>query len=321
MNSPFLAFHALRRAFLHNRSNCGAPGSDGVSLAEFERNLDTHLNVLRGSVLDYSYWAWPLRRVEVEKHPGSPDRRTLLVGAVCDRVLQTAVAAYLEPLLEPEVDDCSFAYRPGRGVRLAVERVHAGFREGYTWLLDADIHAFFDNVDRTILLSRLAQLVPDETAFRLCRLWLDYTVWDGLNLTRPTVGIPQGAVVSPLLANLCLDAFDDRVLAAGLRLVRYADDFVILCKSEPAAERALQLTEETLAALHLRLKPEKTRITRFRDGFKFLGVIFLQDMLATPWKPGERRLKAISSAPPIPPAFFPASDRRPLRKYRPWGLP
>jgi len=320
-SATFLAPPALRRAFLHNRSNCGAAGADGVSLVEFERDLDTHLNLLRDSVLDGTYWAWPLRRVEVEKRAGSTERRTLLVGAVRDRVLQTAVATYLEPLLEAEFDDCSFGYRRGRGVRMAVERVHAGFREGYTWLLDADIHAFFDHVDRSLLLARLATLVPDETAFRLCRLWLDYAIWDGLNLTRPALGIPQGAVVSPLLANLCLDTLDDRLVAAGLRMVRYADDFVVLCQSEPAARRALQLTEETLTALHLRLQPEKTRITRFREGFQFLGVIFLQDLLATPWKPGERRrLKALSSAPPIPAAFFPASERRPLRRYRPWGL-
>jgi hypothetical protein len=106
-------------------------------------------------------------------------------------------------------------------------------------------------------------------------------------------------------------------MAAGIRMVRYADDFVILAKSQPAAERALRLTEETLTSLHLRLNADKTRIVRFSEGFKFLGVIFLKDMLVQPWRTGERkRLKVLSSAPSLPASFFPASERRPLRRYR-----
>jgi group II intron reverse transcriptase/maturase len=288
-----------------------------VTLGEFEAGLDGRLAELREEVETGRYWCWPLRRVEVEKRPRSAERRTLLVGTVRDRVLETAVAAYLEPLLEAEFDDSSFGYRRGRSVRMAVERVHALFLEGYTWLVDADVQSFFDNVDREIVLGRLATLAPDETAVRLCRLWLDYAVWDGLRLTRPALGIPQGSVVSPLLANLCLDTLDDRMEAHGIRMVRYADDFVILTKSRPAAERALQITEETLAGLRLRLNRDKTRIVRFSEGFKFLGVIFLKDLLAQPWQTGARkRLKVLASAPPLPPQFFPASERRPLRRYR-----
>lgn len=314
---PWLDNKALRSAFSRNRENQGCGGADGVTLGEFQGDLDARLGELRDSVIAESYWAWPLRKVEVEKRPGSTERRTLLIGSVRDRVLQTAVAAYMEVFLEAEFDDCSFGYRRGRGVRMAVERVHALFSKGYKWLVDADIQSFFDSVDRSLVLNRLATLVPDETAVRLCHLWLDYAVWDGLHLTRPTLGIAQGAIVSPLLANLCLDTLDDRVTAAGIKMVRYADDFVVLSKSGPAAERALKLTEETLASLHLRLNTEKTRITRFSEGFKFLGVIFLKDLLAQPWKPGERkRLKVFSSAPPLPPNFFPDGERRPLRRYR-----
>ena len=230
---------------------------------------------LHSAVQDQSYWSWPLRRVIVEKRPGSPDHRTLLVAAVKDRVLQTAVAAYLEPFLESEFNDASFGYRRGRGVRMAVEQVRKLFLEGYTWLVDTNIESFFDNVNRPLVLGRLATLIPDETAVRLCHLWLDYASWDGLHLTRPKLGIPQGAIVFPMLANLCLDSLDDRLVEAGVKMVRCAD---------------------SLNHLHLRLKEIKTRVTRFSDGFKFIGVI--------------------SSAPAIPPLFFPQSERRPLRRYQ-----
>jgi group II intron reverse transcriptase/maturase len=312
----YLLAPALHRAFLRVKENHGCPGADNLSLAAFETDLPSHLDLLRRSVDDASYFAWPLRKIEVEKSPGSPDRRTLLVPAVRDRVLQTAVAAYLEPFLEAEFDECSFAYRRGRSVRMAVERVYQLYRQGYVWLLDADIDDFFASVDRNLAIGRLSTLVPDETAIRLVRLWLDSPVWDGLHLTRPTLGLPQGAVVSPMIANLCLDVLDDRLLAEGLKMVRYADDFVVLTKGRKAAEQAEALTEEVLSALRLRLNQSKTRIVRFSDGFRFLGVIFLKDLLLQPWKPGRKRLKVISVAPPLPDSFFPHSERRPLRQYR-----
>jgi len=234
-------------------------GADSVDLAAFEATLDTRLDDLRAAVESGDYWAWPLRRIEVEKHPGSDERRALLVPAVQDRVLQTAVAAYMEPFLEKEFDDCSFAYRRGRSVRMAVERVYRYYNQGYLWLVDADIDDFFGSVARDLVLGRLSTLIHDDTVLRLAHLWLDYAVWDGLHLTRPNLGLPQGSVISPMLANLCLDVLDDRLLAEGIQLVRYADDFVILTKSRKAAERAYALTEETLAGLRLRLNAGKTR--------------------------------------------------------------
>jgi RNA-directed DNA polymerase len=313
---PWLADDRLRRAFLRVKENHGCAGADEVTLSAFEDGLATRLADLRRAVEEETYWHWPLRRIEVEKHPGSEERRTLLVPAIQDRVLQTAVAAHIEPALEKEFDDCSFAYRRGRSVRMAVERVYRHYNEGYQWLVDADIDNFFGSVDRDLVLGRLSTLVHDETILRLARLWLDYAVWDGLHLDRPNLGLPQGSVISPMLANLCLDVLDDRLLAEGIRMVRYADDFVILAKSRKAAERAHALSEETLASLRLRLHEGKTRIVRFSDGFRFLGVIFLKDLLLQPWKPGRKRLRVLSVAGPLPPAFFPESERRPLRRYR-----
>lgn len=311
----FLDIPSMRHAFVRVKENHGCAGCDGEALGKFESALEANLAALREAVETGAYWCWPLRRVEVEKHPGSDERRRLLVPAVRDRVLQTAVAAYMEPFLEREFDPCSFAYRRGRSVRMAVERVYQLRSEGYTWLLDADIDDFFDSVEAKTVLGRAAVLIDDELVVRLLRLWLDYAIWDGLHLTRPGIGLPQGSVVSPMLANLCLDTLDDRVLAEGFKLVRYADDFVILAKSERAALKAKELCEETLSSLRLRLDSGKTRIVRFSDGFKFLGTIFLKDMLLQPWKPGRRKLKIISSAGPLPEAFFPSSERRPLRRY------
>ncbi len=312
----YLTDQALRRAYLRVKENHGCAGSDEISLAGFESSLDGQLELLRRMVEDESYFAWPLRRIEVEKAPQSLERRTLGVPAVRDRVLQTAVAAYLEPFLEAEFDDCSFGYRRGRSVRMAVERVYKLYLEGYVWLLDADIDDFFASVDRELAIGRLGTLVPDETAVRLARLWLDCAVWDGLHLLRPTSGLPQGAVISPMIANLCLDVLDDRLMGEGLKMVRYADDFVVLTKGRKAAERAEALTEEVLAGLRLRLDQGKTRIVRFSEGFRFLGAIFLKDLLLQPWKQGRKRLKVISVAPPLPATFFPLKERKALRGYR-----
>ena len=313
---PWLTDSALERAFRRVKENHGCAGADGVGLAGFEAALGNRLGGLREGVENETYWAWPLRRIEVEKHAGSEERRVLLVPAVQDRVLQTAVAAHIEPALEKEFDDCSFAYRRGRGVRMAVERVYRYYTEGYQWLVDADIEDFFGSVDRELVWGRLATVVNEETILRLARLWLDYAVWDGLHLTRPSLGLPLGAVISPMLANLCLDAFDDKLMAEGLKLVRYGDDFVILAKGRKAAERAYALSEETLAQLRLRLNQGKTRIVRFSDGFRFLGVIFLKDLLVQPWKVGRKRLRVLAAAGELPAAFFPEGERRPLRRYR-----
>jgi len=312
----WLSERSLRRAFARVRENHGCAGADGVTIEEFAARLEERLAGLREDVQAGSYWAWPLRKIEVEKQPGSEERRTLVVPAVRDRVLQTAVAAFMEPFLEAQFEECSFAYRRGRGVRMAVERVYQLFHQGYEWLLDADVEAFFDSVETEVVLARLRPLIHDETALRLVALWLDYTVWDGLRLERPGRGLPQGAVVSPMLANLCLDAMDERLLKEGLKLVRYSDDFVVLTKGRKAAERAQKITEEALAQLRLRLHQGKTRVTRFSEGFKFLGVIFLKEMLLQPWKAGRKRLKVLAAAPELPESFFPERERRRLRRCR-----
>jgi RNA-directed DNA polymerase len=310
----WLSVAALRRAYARVKENHGCAGADGITLAGFESGLDGQCELLKQQVETREYWAWPLRRVVIEKHPGSTETRTLCVPAVRDRVLQTAAASALEPVLEPEFEDCSFAYRRGRGVRMAVERVHKLLTDGYGWIVDADIENFFDSIPVDVALGRLRPYVKDETLLSLAGLWLDASVWDGTSLRRTGKGLFLGLVISPMLANLCLDHLDETVEAAGLRMVRYGDDFVILTKSRKQAERALALAESEIQALRLRLNQSKTHILRSADGMKFLGIVFLKDMLLQPF--GKRkRLKVIDSAPAIPPGWLPDSERRPLRRY------
>ncbi len=314
----WLQIKALRAAFRRVRENYGCAGTDGVTIAEFESTLAESLEQLREEVESETYWAWPLRLVEVEKRAGSPQEcRRLLVPAVRDRVLQTAVARWMEPHLEKEFNDCSFGYRRGRGVRMAVDRVWALQQQGYRWVVDADIDGFFDSVDRRLALGRLSAVLPDDSAIRLNRLWMDFAIWDGLHLQRPELGIPQGAVVSPMIANLVLDQLDDRLEGAGLMMVRYADDFVVLAKGKAAAERALELVTDSLEELRLQLHSGKTRVVRYRDGFRFLGVIFLKDWLLQPWRPGARRqqTQVLRMAGSLPGDFFPESEKRRLRRY------
>lgn len=273
--TEWLQVKALRQGFQRVKENHGCAGVDGVTVEKFEADLDCQLKALQEEVESATYWAWPLRLIRVEKSPGSSEHRTLLVPAVRDRVLQTAVARWMEPRLEREFNDCSFGYRRGRGVRMAVERVWQLQQQGYRWVLDADIDAFFDSVDRRVALDRLAAVIhDDDLVLQLNRLWLDYCRWDGLRIDRPALGIPQGAVISPMIANLILDRLDDALEGAGLMMVRYADDFVVLAKGRAAAERALELTSEALDDLRLRLHAGKTRVVRYQDGFQFLGVIF-----------------------------------------------
>jgi len=195
-----------------------------------------------------------------------------------DRVAQTAVALVITPILEAEFEDVSFGYRRGRSVEQALFKVRQYRDEGYQWVVDADLDAFFDNVDWSLLLSRFKHSIPDPDLLQLVELWLRADIREGARTITPAKGIPQGAPVSPVLANLYLDHFDEEMIRRGYKLVRFADDFLVLCKEQPAAEKALQLTESLLGELRLSLKPEKTQLVHFDQGFRYLGTLFLRTL-------------------------------------------
>jgi group II intron reverse transcriptase/maturase len=233
----------------------------------------------------------------VAKPDGSP--RALVVPAVRDRVAQAAVLNVIEPLFEVHFEEVSFAYRKGRSVKQAAWRLKELRELGYRYLVDADIDDFFNQIDHDLLFQKVSQVLSDKALFRLLRLWVRAEVYDGERIYILDKGIPQGSVVSPLLANLFLDELDEALLARGYKLVRYADDFVILTKTRPEAEAALEFTEEVLARLGLRLDEEDTTISDFEEGFKFLGLIFLKDSILVPFDRPKREKKVLYMPPPF----------------------
>lgn len=274
------AWSTLVHAFDRVRENRGAPGVDDETIDVFGACLDTALDELRREMIDGTYRPAPLRRAYLEEDSGK--LRPLAIPTVRDRVAQTAAAMVLTRLLEPEFEDVSFGYRPRRSVEQAVRRVISLRNEGYQWVVDADITRFFEEIDHERLLQALAGHANDPRVLAVVRLWISGEIQDGALRSRMTRGVPQGSPVSPLLANLYLDRFDESLIREGRKLVRFADDFVILCKSRPAAEGALELSEEVLDDLRLALNPEKTRITSFEQGFSFLGVKFLRSLAYRP---------------------------------------
>lgn len=269
--------------------NAGCAGVDDVEVEQFGARLETELARLLERVGSGNYRALPLRKIMVEKAPGRPQMRRLLVPAVRDRVLQTAVARRLSRSFEEEFLEASYAYRPGRGVDRAVARVQQLRDRGFEWVVDADIREFFDRVDHGRLLYRLAAEESCQgPVLPLLEDWVRAEFWDGHRVRRLRRGVPQGSPISPLLANFYLGEFDREVTQGGNHLVRYADDFLILCASEGAAQTALERAGAVLSGLELKLHPEKTRLTHFQEGFRFLGVFFFGNRAWVPWKDGAR---------------------------------
>lgn len=307
MNKPRigpLLRQALTRSALHAAwekvaENQGAAGSDGERIGDIARNLHDVLADLARSVVAGHYQPEPLRRVWIARPGKSP--RGLAIPAVRDRILQTSVTLALTPRVENELEDCSFAYRQGRGVRQAAERINYYQRRGYRWVVDADIESFFDNIPHAGLLTRLEALVPEAALIELVAQWLTAEIIDQGHCHRPRQGIPQGSPISPLLANLYLDTLDEALLDANHVLVRYADDFVVLAKTRERAEQALELTRDVLERIALRLNPIKTRIVNLEQGLEFLGWHFVRSLsLPKTWRddslPGEG--PPILAAPP-----------------------
>ncbi len=270
----------LIRAYDRVEENHGCAGMDGVTVEDFGVNLETNLVALRKEIISGIYKPCPLMRVYIEKKSGK--KRPLSIPVVRDRIAQTAAALVLTPIFDEEFEDCSYAYRAGRSVQKAVWKILEYKSQGYNWVVDADISSYFDEIDHALLLGEVGKLVSEQPVIDLIEKWTKVEVWDGAHKFRLHKGVPQGSPISPVLSNLYLDAFDEALLKKGRRLVRFADDFVILSKSRHAAEKALELTEEVLTGLKLRLNTDKTRITDFDSGFRFLGVQFIKSLAFRP---------------------------------------
>lgn len=267
--------HNLERAWLQIKRNGGGPGVDGVTLAQFERERQPQLDQLRREVLTQTYRPMEVKNVWVPKRSGE-GQRPLALWAIRDRVAQRAVVDYLEPHFEQRFLDCSFGFRPGRGVQDAVARVVTLRDQGLRWVVDADIKECFDSIDPALLKLRLRAELHDGGLLWLLQSWIDAHIMNALAGRRPTAGTSQGGPISPLLANVYLHPLDERLTASGLQLVRYADDLVILCRRRQEAEAAHSLLQGTLNDLRLSLNVHKTRLVQFDEGFQFLGYFFLR---------------------------------------------
>ena len=288
----------LRSAWLRVEESDGCAGVDAVNIAGFARNLEAELISLSDELSIETYEPLPLVRFFVAKSDGG--QRPLSVPAVRDRVAQHGAIAVIGPRFEKEFDNCSFAYRKGRSVKQALQQIEFLHAAGYTWLVDADITAYFDNIDHGLLMARVADIVPSERILKLIRQWIAARIYDGHQISQLEKGLPQGAPISPLLANLYLDTFDDQMLSSGQKLVRFADDFVVLCKSKPRAERALKLTRQIMSTLRLTLSEEKTKVTNFTEGFKYLGATFTGSLaLISPPASGAPQAEVLMP-PPLP---------------------
>jgi RNA-directed DNA polymerase len=269
----------LRAAWSRVRSNAGVAGIDRQTIDLFEKNEEWELHQLHEQLRSGSYRPQAVLRAWIDK-PGSTEKRPLGIPAVRDRVVQTALRHVLEPIWETEFAETSYGFRPGRGCKDGLRRVDELLKKGYTWVVDADLRKYFDTIPHDRLMEAVRQRIADGRVLDLIESYLQAGIMDGDEMQESELGTPQGAVVSPLLANLYLNDLDHEAARQGLEMVRYADDFVILCRNREEAERALEWVRERMEAKGLTLHPDKTRLvdaTR-KGGFDFLGYHFERGM-------------------------------------------
>jgi RNA-directed DNA polymerase len=268
------AERTLWAGFQQVKANGGAGGVDYQTVEDFERDLMKNLKRLSEQLREGSYRPQAVRRVWIPK-PGSAEKRPLGVPTVRDRVVQAAMRLVLEPIFERDFAEQSYGFRPNRGCKEALRRVDGLLKQAYTWIVDADLKSYFDTIPHEPLKERVAEKVSDGRVLDLVEAFLNQQILDGMKSWTPEGGTPQGAVLSPLLSNLYLSPLDHQMERAGVEMVRYADDFVLLCRSREEAERALERVREWTATAGLTLHPVKTRIVDAqKESFDFLGYRF-----------------------------------------------
>jgi len=282
----------LRRACARVKANKGSPGVDHVTVEAFERRLEANIERLSQSLADGTYRPQAIRRKWIEKAGKRGEYRPLGIPTIRDRVVQTALRQVIEPIFERDFAECSYGFRPNRGCKDALRRVDKLLRAGYVYVVDADVRGYFDNIPWEPLMGRVREKVIDGRVLTLIEMFLQQQILEDAKHWTPEKGSPQGAVISPLLANIYLDPLDHRMAEAGFEMVRYADDFVILCRTQNEAEAALARVRQWTEAAGLELHPEKTRLVNAteRGGFDFLGYHFERGK-RWPSKKSEKRLK------------------------------
>ena len=255
------------------KANKGAGGVDKESIEKFEENLEVNIERIHQELKRNEYRPQPVRRVWIPKPNG--EKRGLGIPAVRDRVVQQAARIRLEPIFEPTFVESSYGFRPNRSAHQAIDEVSMWLRKGHWWVMEADIKGYFDNIPHEKLIDLVAERVSDGRVLRLIRSFLKAGVMEELKVSEQVKGTPQGGVISPLLANIYLNYYDQKMIKEGFKIIRFADDFVVMCKTEREAERARELTQKILEEeLELKLHPTKTRVVHINKGFEFLGFLF-----------------------------------------------
>jgi len=257
-------------------ANKGAAGVDRVSVQQYAQHQERYLDNLAERLRTNAWEPKAIRRHYIPK-PGSAEKRPLGIPCVEDRVVQTALRNVLEPVFEHTFHENSYGFRPGRGCKDALRAVDAHLASGALYVVDADLRKFFDTIPHDLLLERVKEHVADSSALALIVSFLEQEVQDGMETWQPEQGTPQGAVISPLLANIFLNPLDHLMAAHGHTMIRYADDSVILCRTEEEAHAALVLMQQWCVANGLELHPDKTHIANLNhadQGFDFLGYRF-----------------------------------------------
>jgi len=266
----------LRTAFSQVAENEGAAGVDHVTIPMFESHRDEELKRLSDQLRTGTYSPQLIRRHYIPK-PGTQEKRPLGIPTVRDRVVQTALRMVIEPIFEHEFAEQSYGFRPGRGCKDALRRVDELLKMGFTSIVDADLKSYFDTIPHDRLMALVGQKVSDGRVLTLIEMFLEQKILEDLREWTPETGSPQGAVISPLLSNIYLNPLDHLMAQKGFEMVRYADDFVILCRSPEEASQALAVVQEWTASAGLTLHPTKTRIVDAKeDAFEFLGYRFVK---------------------------------------------
>lgn len=250
-----------------------SPGIDGRSAASVARDAEAEVATLERLLREGKYEPRPVKREWIPK-PGSREKRPLGIPTIRGRIVETALRDVIEPIFEHSFAEHSYGFRPKRSAKQAVAREEALLEEGRHWVVDADIKGYFDNIPHEQLMDRVSDKISDSRVLALIEKMLKQGVMETINGWTPTEqGTPQGAVISPLLANIYLDPLDHQMAELGREMIRYADDFVILCKTQAEAEEALEHVRAWMSKAGLTLHPEKTRIVDAtqRGGFEFLG--------------------------------------------------
>jgi RNA-directed DNA polymerase len=255
-------------------ANDGAPGVDHVTVREFTRQLPDSIWELSDRIKAGTFEPQAIRRVHIPK-PGTTETRPLGIPTVRDRVVQAAIVNVIEPIFERDFAEQSYGFRPGRGCKDALRRVDWLLQKGYTHVVDADLKGYFDSIPRDRLMDRLREKIADGPVLSLIEKFLRASIMEDASLWTPEAGVPQGAVLSPLLSNVYLDPLDHLMAREGFQMIRYADDFVILCRTAAEAQQALGLVQTWVAENGLTLHPTKSRLVDVtKEGFDFLGYHF-----------------------------------------------